>query len=195
MAKTSPAGKSAPKVAPKTARKPVAKATAKPAAIKEAITRGPRSKCPINLMLEAVGDSWSLLIIRDLMFKGRSTYKAFLGAEEKIATNILADRLVKLEAAGLISKSTDPEDARKFIYKLTEKGADLAPLLVEMMLWSNKYHITDTPKDFLASLQKNKTAFATRVVKDINSAVAPKTPVVPVKIEPKDETLSLFDGF
>lgn len=174
----------APKPAPK-----AVKETAKDAA------RGPRSKCPINLLLEVVGDSWSLLIIRDLMFKGRSTYKAFLNAEEKIATNILADRLSKLESAGLISKATDPDDARKYIYRLTEKGADLAPVLVEMMLWSNKYHITDTPKDFLASLQKNKSAFTTRIVRDVATA-SPARPATPApKVEPKDETLNLFDGF
>ncbi|UDF02385.1 helix-turn-helix domain-containing protein [Asticcacaulis sp. AND118] len=166
-----------------------------PKAAKEPVGRGPRSKCPINLLLEVVGDTWSLLIIRDLMFKGRSTYKAFLNAEEKIATNILADRLSKLEAAGLISKATDPDDARKYIYRLTEKGADLAPVLVEMMLWSNKYHITDTPKDFLASLQKNKTSFTNRIVKDV-AAQSPAKPLTPApKFEPKDETLNLFDGF
>jgi len=165
--------------------------TARPAAIK-----GPRSKCPINLLLEAVGDSWSLLIIRDLMFKGRSTYKAFLNAEEKIATNILADRLSKLESAGLISKATDPDDARKYIYRLTEKGADLAPVLVEMMLWSNKYHITDTPKDFLASLQKNKATFTSRIVRDVAAPSATAAaPAAAPRIDPKDETLNLFDGF
>ncbi|MCA1936123.1 MAG: helix-turn-helix transcriptional regulator [Asticcacaulis sp.] len=174
----------APKPAPK-----AVKETAKDSA------RGPRSKCPINLLLEVVGDSWSLLIIRDLMFKGRSTYKAFLNAEEKIATNILADRLSKLESAGLISKATDPDDARKYIYRLTEKGADLAPVLVEMMLWSNKYHITDTPKDFLASLQKNKAAFTTRIVRDVATASPAKAATPAPKVEPKEETLNLFDGF
>lgn len=148
--------------------------------------RQPRSKCPINLLLEAVGDSWSLLIIRDLMFRGHSTYKAFLNSEERIATNILADRLARLEQCELISKHADPEDARKYIYRLTEKGADLAPVLVEMMLWSNRHHITDTPKDFLAALQKNKGAFTQRLVKDV---AAPKLPVKPAD---KDETLSLF---
>jgi len=151
--------------------------------------RQPRSQCPINLWLEAVGDSWSLLIIRDLMFRGHSTYKAFLNSEERIATNILADRLVRLEQAGLISKQADPEDARKYIYRLTEKGADLAPVLVEVMLWSNRHHITDTPKDFLAALQKNKAGFTQRIVKDVAGS---KTPVMPPKPADKDETLSLF---
>ena len=179
----------APKPAPQKAATRATKEAAKDSA------RGPRSKCPINLLLEVVGDSWSLLIIRDLMFKGRSTYKAFLNAEEKIATNILADRLSKLESAGLISKSTDPDDARKYIYRLTEKGAYLAPVLVEMMLWSNKYHLTDTPKDFLASLQKNKAAFTTRIVRDVATA-SPAKPAAPTpKVEPKEETLNLFDGF
>ncbi|MBW8882713.1 MAG: helix-turn-helix transcriptional regulator, partial [Asticcacaulis sp.] len=82
-----------------------------------------RSLCPINLVLEAVGDSWSMLIIRDLMLRGHSSYQAFLRSEERIATNILADRLLKLEQNGLISKAADPADARKYIYALTQKGA------------------------------------------------------------------------
>lgn len=175
---TRPAAKAVKKAAPKAA-KPKTNVTPLP-------PRQPRSKCPINLLLEAAGDSWSLLIIRDLMFRGHSTYKAFLNSEERIATNILADRLVRLEQSGLISKQADPEDARKYIYKLTEKGADLAPVLVEIMLWSNRYHITDTPKDFLVALQKNKTGFTQKVVRDF----------VPPKPQPKsaykDETLSLF---
>lgn len=179
---------------PAAQKAPVKKAVAaKAAKAKSNVTplppRQPRSKCPINLVLEAVGDSWSLLIIRDLMFRGHSTYKAFLNSEERIATNILADRLVRLEQSGLISKQADPEDARKYIYKLTEKGADLAPVLVEIMLWSNRHHITDTPKDFLAALQKNKSGFTQRIVKDVSGS---KQPVIQPKLTDKDETLSLF---
>lgn len=174
-----PAAKAVKKAAPKAA-KPKTNVTPLP-------PRQPRSKCPINLLLEAAGDSWSLLIIRDLMFRGHSTYKAFLNSEERIATNILADRLVRLEQSGLISKQADPEDARKYIYKLTEKGADLAPVLVEIMLWSNRHHITDTPKDFLVALQKNKAGFTQKVVRDF--VPPPKTPNRPAD---KDETLSLF---
>src|SRR6185312_7696429 len=116
-----------------------------------------RSLCPINLVLEAVGDNWSLLILRDLMFRGHSSYQAFLRSEEGIATNILADRLQRLEQNGLISKASDPADARKFIYALTEKGADMAPILVEMTLFANRHAPrVDMPKEVLADMQRNK---------------------------------------
>ncbi|MFT4090701.1 MAG: helix-turn-helix domain-containing protein [Asticcacaulis sp.] len=190
VAQKAPTSGSASKAVKKAVTSKAAAKVTKPKGTVTAMpSRQPRSKCPINLLLEAVGDSWSLLIIRDLMFRGHSTYKAFLNSEERIATNILADRLVRLEQSGLISKQADPEDARKYIYKLTEKGADLAPVLVEIMLWSNRHHITDTPKDFLAALQKNKAGFTQRIVKDVAGS---KAPVMAIKPADKDETLSLF---
>lgn len=90
-----------------------------------------RSDCPIHFALEAIGDPWTLLIVRDLMFKRRATYTDFLRAEEGISTNILANRLAKLEADGLAVR--DPATGR---YQLTEKGVALMPILLEMMVWS-----------------------------------------------------------
>lgn len=151
-----------------------------------------RSVCPINTVLEMVGDHWSLLILRDMMFKGHKSYHAFLKSEEKIATNILADRLTKLESYGLISKANDPSDARRFIYSLTEKGADFAPLLVEMTLYGAKHAlVVDTPKDILESIKRNKSAFTQNLIK----ANAPKTkrPKKPEIVDEREETLSLFD--
>ena len=89
-----------------------------------------RSGCPLNASLEMLGDRWSLLIIRDLMLRSYHTYKELLSSDEGIATNILAERLQRLEAAGIISTSRDAEDRRKVVYRLTEKGIDLAPILV-----------------------------------------------------------------
>ncbi|GGZ37830.1 transcriptional regulator [Asticcacaulis endophyticus] len=156
----------------------------------------PRSRCAINLALEAVGDNWSLLIIRDLMFKGRKSFQAFLNAEEKIATNILTDRLVKLEAYGLISRQIDPTDKRKVIYGLTSKGADLAPVLVEFMSWTHKYELTDTPKDLRIEIEKNKPAFANRMIKGLQTATPsnsnPAVSKIVAQVEFSDETLSLF---
>jgi DNA-binding HxlR family transcriptional regulator len=150
-----------------------------------------RSQCPINLVLEAVGDSWSLLIVRDLMLRGHSSYQAFLRSGEKIATNVLADRLVRLEQYGLISKAADPADARKYIYSLTEKGADLAPLLVEMTLFSVKHaSFIDMPKDVVADMQRNKQAFSSRLIRHI--APKPKLPRPARTQVEADETLSLF---
>lgn len=168
--------------------RPAAKMTKAPT--KAVPDRAPRSLCPINLVLEAVGDNWSLLILRDLMFRGHSSYQAFLRSEEKIATNILADRLQKLEQNGLISKSADPRDARKFIYALTEKGADLAPILVEMTLFSQRHHARiDMPKEVLADMNRNKSAFAQRMVRN-NTPKKPRTVREPA--DPVEETLSLF---
>src|ERR1700674_3455892 len=95
-----------------------------------------RSECPLNASVEMLGDRWSLLIIRDMMLRGFRTFKEFLESHEKIATNILADRLRKLEAHGIITSKRDPSDGRKQIYSLTPKGIDLAPVLTEMVLWS-----------------------------------------------------------
>ena len=88
-----------------------------------------KSDCPVHFALEVFGDAWTLLIIRDLMFKGRTTYNEFLESGEGIASNILADRLRKLESAGVVEKRRDPSDARRFIYRLSAKGIDLAPVL------------------------------------------------------------------
>ena len=95
-----------------------------------------RSGCPLNASVEVLGDRWSLLIIRDMMLRGFRTYKEFLGSYERIATNILADRLRKLETHGIIASEQDPSDGRKLIYSLTPKGLDLAPVLTEMVLWA-----------------------------------------------------------
>ena len=95
-----------------------------------------RSECPLNASVEMLGDRWSLLIIRDMMLRGARTYKTFLECYEGIATNILADRLRKLVAYGIIATEPDPTDGRKVIYLLTRKGIDLAPVLTEMVLWA-----------------------------------------------------------
>jgi DNA-binding HxlR family transcriptional regulator len=98
-----------------------------------------RSTCPINASLELLGDRWSLLIVRDLVFAGLRTYKEFLSGEEGIATNILADRLESLQASGLITSARDPDDGRKLVYQLTSKGFDLAPALLELGRWAVKH--------------------------------------------------------
>lgn len=98
-----------------------------------------RSHCPINFGLESFGDKWSLLILRDIIFRGKRTYGEFLKSEEGFATNILAARLAHLEDVGILRKVVDPEDGRRSRFLLTEKGLDLVPLLFEMMRWSAKH--------------------------------------------------------
>jgi DNA-binding HxlR family transcriptional regulator len=102
-----------------------------------------RSNCPINLAVEVIGDKWTLLIIRDLMFEDKRHFREFLGGEEKIATNILTDRLAMLEAEGLITKKSDPDHKQKFLYSLTTKGIDLLPVIIELGAWSMKYQPVD----------------------------------------------------
>jgi len=97
-----------------------------------------RSDCPVNFAVESLGDKWSLIIVRDMIFWGKKTYGDFLKSDERIATNILADRLAFLEKEGIISKSPDPADKRKEIYRVTERGIDLIPMLLEMIAWSAK---------------------------------------------------------
>lgn len=98
-----------------------------------------RSECPISCSLDIWGDKWSLLIIRDLMFANKCTYGDFLKSAEGIATNILASRLQALEENGIIEKSSHPDSKAKILYRLTQKGIDLLPVLVEIHLWAEKY--------------------------------------------------------
>ena len=100
----------------------------------------PRSDCPISFALDFLGDKWSLLVIRDLIFDGKRFYKEFLQSKEGIATNILSDRLKKLENAGLITSKVYEQLKTQKEYSLTEKGKDLIPVLIEIILWSAKYH-------------------------------------------------------
>ena len=116
-----------------------------------------RSDCPINFALESFGDTWSLLIIRDLMFFGKTYYGDFLKSDERIATNILADRLFWLEQVGIIRKIPNVKDKRKDSYQLTEKGIDLLPVLLEIIVWSAKYDSkTAAPKDFIVQAKNNR---------------------------------------
>lgn len=118
-----------------------------------------RSDCPISIALDMLGDRWTLLIVRDLMFKGRHEFGDFLGAEEGIATNMLADRLRKLEEHGIVEKLPHATDARKSRYRLTNKGLDLGPMLVELILWSAKHEKTAAPPRLIKFMGENKEAF------------------------------------
>jgi DNA-binding HxlR family transcriptional regulator len=132
------------------------------AAKKPAFSR--RSGCPLNASVEMLGDRWSLLIIRDMMLFGYRTFKQFLNSHERIATNILTDRLRRLEDYGIIVSAADPSDGRKLIYTLTAKGQDLAPVLTEMVLWAAAHE--DTGNQALVRLiRKDKVRFLAEVRK------------------------------
>jgi DNA-binding HxlR family transcriptional regulator len=116
-----------------------------------------RSGCPLNASVEMLGDRWSLLILRDMMLRGFKTYKEFLSSYEGIATNVLADRLRRLEEYGIIEPSPDMSDGRKVIYVLTKKGVDLAPVMAEMVLWAAAHEPTGNP-ELVRALKKDKAA-------------------------------------
>ncbi len=98
-----------------------------------------RSRCPLTYALDIFGDKWSLLILRDIVFREKCHYQEFLNSEESISTNILADRLNKLQDHGLIQKSKDPNNKKQNIYSITDKSKDLIPMMVEIVSWSAKY--------------------------------------------------------
>ena len=124
-----------------------------------------RSNCPISSSLDIFGDRWSLLIVRDLMLHKSRTYGDFTKSAEKIATNILANRLQLLEDNGIINKLPYPGNKVKGIYRLSSKGIDLIPALIEIALWGEK-HIsgTDVCSPFLEEVKKNKTKFIKNIM-------------------------------
>lgn len=115
-----------------------------------------RSGCPINQTVELLGDNWSMLIIRDMLFFNKTSYGEFFESPEGISTNILASRLKQLESNGIIEKHIDKRDRKKSIYLLTEKGLSLAPLLTEMLVWGYNNEPGDKPEE-LSSFVKRVT--------------------------------------
>lgn len=116
-----------------------------------------RSHCPINFTLEHFGDKWSLLIIRDLMFKEKRHYNEFLESDEKVSTSVLGDRLKMLEENEIISKGVDVVKKSRIKYSLTKKGIDMLPVLIDMIIWGGFYDDkTEAGKVFLAQATKNR---------------------------------------
>jgi DNA-binding HxlR family transcriptional regulator len=109
-----------------------------PAAVKKKLPAR-RSDCSISYALDYLGDKWTLLVLRDLLFHGKRHFRDFLASEEKIASNILAHRLKQLAAAGLVTRRPDPDSRRSLVYEPTDKAADLIPALLELTRWSGKY--------------------------------------------------------
>lgn len=118
-----------------------------------------RSKCPLNIALELVGDRWTLLILRDLMIKQFTTFRQFQESGEGIATNILTDRLKKLLEWGIIASERLAEDARVVSYRPTERGLDLLPVIIEMIIWADRYEETAAPPKIMRRLMNERDAF------------------------------------
>jgi DNA-binding HxlR family transcriptional regulator len=115
----------------------------------------------VSISLEMLGDRWSLLIVRDLMVRGLRTFKQFHESGEGIASNILADRLRRLQQTGIIIAEENESDRRGAAYRLTEKGIDLAPVLFELLLWGARHERTSAPEPVIEHMAKNREAFLT----------------------------------
>ncbi|HEX5228092.1 MAG TPA: helix-turn-helix domain-containing protein [Bryobacteraceae bacterium] len=122
-----------------------------------------RSACPVSMSLDIFGDRWSLLIIRDLMVRGYRTFKEFQQAGEGISSNILADRLSTLEAAGMIAAEAEETDGRRVNYRLTERGIDLAPVLLELLIWGARHEKTAAPCAVIDHMESHRAAVLAEV--------------------------------
>ena len=118
--------------------------------------RKPRSLCPLNCAVEFFGDKWSLLIVREIFFKGHRTFSQLLGMEEGISTGTLTDRITMLQDKGIIRRKSRKDDRRSVEYSLTSKGRALEPVLVEMVIWVANNEIPDIPSDAIANLRKTR---------------------------------------
>jgi DNA-binding HxlR family transcriptional regulator len=112
----------------------------------------------VSISLEVLGDRWSLLIVRDMMVRGYRTFREFQRAGEGIASNNLADRLRKLEAAGILTTEPAAQDGRSAYYRLTAKGIALAPVLLDLLIWGSQHEATAAPCSFIAQVEQNREA-------------------------------------
>ena len=123
-----------------------------------------RSDCPITFALDLFGDKWTLLVLRDLIIVRKRHFREFLASDEKIASNILANRLKLLEAAGMLTRRPDPESARQVIYEPTEKGLDLIPSMLELVRWSAKYDPrTAAPPALVRRIAEDRDAYIAEI--------------------------------
>ncbi|UFH57805.1 helix-turn-helix domain-containing protein [Spirosoma sp. KNUC1025] len=123
----------------------------------------PRSGCPLSYTLDFMGDKWSLLIIRDMALNHKLTYGEFLNSDEQIATNILADRLSMLETYGFVTKQVAADKKSKFVYRLTEKGISLVPVIMEIGLWGSIYNPPGLNAQLLSALKQDKEGTIQRI--------------------------------
>jgi DNA-binding HxlR family transcriptional regulator len=131
-----------------------------------------RSDCPISCSLDVFGDRWSLLIIRDIMLRGKLSYGEFLQSEEKIATNILVSRLKVLEAEKILAKRVSPTNKSKFIYSLTRKGIDLLPIIIEIMDWGARYNANCPRRELGKKIKKDKAMVIKEYLAKLKKEVA-----------------------
>ncbi len=125
------------------------------------------SGCPVRYAAGVLGDPWTLVLLRDLLFKGKRHFREFL-TDEAPATNVLSSRLADLEATGIIARRRDPERGNQVICELTEKGVALVPVFLAMIDWSAKYDMeTAAPADFIAAYRADPIAFTRKLISQI----------------------------
>jgi len=130
-----------------------------------------RTHCPIAFALDIFGDKWTLLILRDIILFGKRFYKDFANSDEGISTNILADRLQKLEEQGILLKKRDQDDKKRFIYEPTKKGLDLVPVMLEMSIWSSDYDDdTAAPPKLMARIKKDPRKYAKEIIRNFKQS-------------------------
>ncbi len=129
-----------------------------------------RSACPLSSALDILGDRWTLLVIRDMMFFSKHEYGEFLSGPEGIATNILADRLQSLLQMDIIKFLPHPQHKSKKIYYLTQKGKDLLPLVVEMLIWGGTYNPSpNLPKEKFELIKSSPKKFIKKILKELQN--------------------------
>jgi len=139
---------------------------------------GPRysralSGCPIDFALELFGDRWTLLVIRDLLIRGKRHFRELMASDEGIATNILTARLKKLVDWGMVEREPDPDNGRQIVYSLTQKGLDLLPVLVEIAIWSSKYDPhTKVNRNFVRRARQDRDSLARETIADYLTEIA-----------------------
>ncbi len=140
------------------------------------MARKRRSGCPVSISLELLGDRWSLLIIRDLMVRGYRTFKEFQESGEGIASNVLTDRLRRLREVGIVEAEA-AEDARRVHYRLTERGIDLAPVVLDLLIWGARHERTSAPAGSVAEMERDRDRFLAEVRRRWKDRDA--TPLIP----------------
>ncbi|MGB7267726.1 MAG: helix-turn-helix domain-containing protein [Terracidiphilus sp.] len=145
----------------------------------------------MSISLDLLGDRWSLLVVRDMMVRGYRTFREFQRSGEGIATNILADRLQKLEAGGILVREPAAEDGRSTYYRLTAKGIALAPVLLELLIWSGRNEKTEAPAAVIEEMEKNRAAVLAETYRRWQQR--DPTPILPpftTKVKPKSKSNS-----
>lgn len=130
-----------------------------------------RPVCPVTFALEIFGDRWTLLVLRDLLLEGRTRFSDFVAANPGLATNILTDRLKRLEGRGLLQKVSDPSDARRYVYLPTDDAVALIPMLVEMIAWSGKQAPGTVPAAFLKRIETEREALIVELQKQATNRI------------------------